>query len=123
MSSIMRWRSGLMGLSSIEKTPVSHGVEPHDLETGSSLRSRRHPFRTSPRPSPRLPRERFSPYVDTRRRLKRLKCARSGHSPTPGKQTKLDAQPRLAMRPTEVEQLATGLGACSLQEREHRAVF
>jgi hypothetical protein len=36
---------------------------------------------------------------------------------------KLNAQPRLAMRPTEVEQLATGLGACSLQEREHRAVF
>src|SRR6202035_1330442 len=33
MSSIMRWRSGLMGFSSIAKTPVSHGVEPHDLET------------------------------------------------------------------------------------------
>src|ERR1700733_9264420 len=29
----MRWRSGLMGFSSIAKTPVSHGVEPHDLET------------------------------------------------------------------------------------------
>jgi hypothetical protein len=25
-----------MGLSDIAKTPVSHGVEPHDLETGSS---------------------------------------------------------------------------------------
>src|ERR1700733_9561099 len=67
MSSIMGWRSGLMGLSDIAKAPVSHGVEPHDLETGSSLRSRRHPFRTSCRPSPRLPRERFSPYVDTGR--------------------------------------------------------
>src|SRR5271168_4039960 len=33
MSSIMRWRNGLMGFSSIAKTPVSHGVEPHDLET------------------------------------------------------------------------------------------
>src|ERR1700745_3208075 len=68
MSSIMRWRSGLMGLSDIAKAPVSHGVEPHDLETGSSLRSRRHPLRTSCRPSPRLPRARFSPYVDMRRR-------------------------------------------------------
>ena len=26
MSSIMRWRNGLMGLSSIAKAPVSHGV-------------------------------------------------------------------------------------------------
>src|SRR5271166_2608730 len=59
MSSIMRWRSGLMGLSDIAKAPVSHGVEPHDLETGSSLRSRRQSFGTSRRPSPRLPRERF----------------------------------------------------------------
>src|SRR5271157_2896174 len=33
MSSIMRWRNGLMGFSSIAKTPVSHGVEPHHLET------------------------------------------------------------------------------------------
>jgi hypothetical protein len=48
-----------MGLSDIAKAPLSHGVEPHDLETSSSLRSRRQPFRTSCRPSPRLPRERF----------------------------------------------------------------
>src|ERR1700733_14525643 len=27
MSSIMRWRNGLMGLSSIAKAPVSHGVQ------------------------------------------------------------------------------------------------
>src|SRR5580692_11828796 len=33
MSSIMRWRSELMGFSSIAKTSVSHGVDPHDLET------------------------------------------------------------------------------------------
>src|ERR1700749_1633496 len=37
MSSIMRWRNGLMGLSGITKAPVSHGVEPHDLETGLRL--------------------------------------------------------------------------------------
>src|SRR5271165_7297676 len=57
MSSIMRWRSGLMGWSDIAKPPVSHGVEPHDLETApsprvvlqfppSSSRSR-HPYRAS----------------------------------------------------------------------------
>jgi hypothetical protein len=44
-----------------------HGVEPQDLETGSSLRSHRHPFRASCRPSLRLPRERFSPHVDSGR--------------------------------------------------------
>src|SRR5580704_13796112 len=38
MSSIMRWRSGLMGLSDIAKAPVSHGVEPRDFETGPGLR-------------------------------------------------------------------------------------
>src|SRR5208337_582312 len=40
MPSIMRWRSGLMGLSDIAKAPVSHGVEPHDLETSPGLRVR-----------------------------------------------------------------------------------
>ncbi|MGO9431690.1 strawberry notch-like NTP hydrolase domain-containing protein, partial [Rhodoblastus sp.] len=34
MSSIMRWRNGLLGLSIIAKAPVSHGVEPHDHGTG-----------------------------------------------------------------------------------------
>jgi hypothetical protein len=38
MSSIKRCRSGLMGLSGIAKAPVWHGVEPHDLETGSGPR-------------------------------------------------------------------------------------
>jgi hypothetical protein len=38
MSSIMRWRNGLLGLSIIAKTPVSHGVEPHDFETGQPRR-------------------------------------------------------------------------------------
>src|SRR5271168_2321690 len=38
MSSIMRWRNGLMGLSVMAITPVSHGVsEPHDLETGRAI--------------------------------------------------------------------------------------
>src|SRR5271166_2344857 len=61
MSSIMRWRRGLMGLSDIAKAPVSHGVEPHDLETGPDLRVPRQP--TAPhRTSPPLPRERFRCY-------------------------------------------------------------
>src|SRR5271166_230396 len=38
MSSIMRWRKGLTGLSGIAKSPVSHGVEPHDPETGPGPR-------------------------------------------------------------------------------------
>src|SRR5580692_7349058 len=38
MSSIMRWRNGLMGLSVMAITPVSHEVsEPHDLETGRAI--------------------------------------------------------------------------------------
>jgi len=43
MSSIMRWRNGLMGLSDIAKAPVSHGVDPHDLETGPGPRVRSGP--------------------------------------------------------------------------------
>src|SRR5208283_4147528 len=50
MSSIMRCRSGLMGLSDIAKAPVSHGVEPHDLETGLELRVRSYLSRASPVP-------------------------------------------------------------------------
>src|ERR1700722_1751244 len=62
MSSIMRWRNGLMGLSVIAKAPVSHGVEPHDLETGPDLRVPLQPMACSPgRSPPPLPRERFSP--------------------------------------------------------------
>jgi hypothetical protein len=38
MSSIMRWRNGLLGLSIIAKAPVSHGVEPHYLETDLARR-------------------------------------------------------------------------------------
>src|ERR1700722_7001720 len=38
MSSIMRWRNGLMGLSVMAITPVSHEVsEPHDFETGRAI--------------------------------------------------------------------------------------
>src|ERR1700677_890964 len=38
MSSIMRWRNGLMGLSVMAITPVSHEVsETHDLETGRAI--------------------------------------------------------------------------------------
>src|ERR1700760_1379730 len=38
MSSIMRGRNGLMGLSVMAITPVSHEVsEPHDLETGRAI--------------------------------------------------------------------------------------
>src|ERR1700681_2443723 len=38
MSSIMRWRNGLTGLSVMAITPVSHEVsEPHDLETGRAI--------------------------------------------------------------------------------------
>src|ERR1700690_4438772 len=34
----MRWRNGLMGLSVMAITPVSHEVsEPHDLETGRAI--------------------------------------------------------------------------------------
>jgi hypothetical protein len=34
----MRWRNGLMGLSVMAITPVSHEVlEPHDLETGRAV--------------------------------------------------------------------------------------
>jgi hypothetical protein len=34
----MRWRNGLMGLSVMAITPVSHEVsEPHDLETGQAI--------------------------------------------------------------------------------------
>jgi hypothetical protein len=67
MSSIMRWRNGLLGLSSIAKTPVSHGVEPHDLETGSGHLVALLPSESRRRRSPLLPRERFSPWVESGR--------------------------------------------------------
>src|SRR6516164_793087 len=49
MSSIKRCRSGLMGLADIAKAPVSHGVEPHDLETGLRLSRSSSFFRPSSR--------------------------------------------------------------------------
>jgi hypothetical protein len=66
MSSIMRWRNGLMGLSGIAKAPVSHGVEPHDLATGSDLRVSGQSLPSSIRTPPPLPRERFSPRAESR---------------------------------------------------------
>src|SRR5271166_6508100 len=62
MSSIMRCRKGLMGLSDIAKPPVSHGVvEPHDPETGLSPRVVLQLSPSSSPDRPPLPRERFSP--------------------------------------------------------------
>src|SRR5260370_27214420 len=84
MSSIMRWRSGLMGLSDIAKTPVSHGVEPHDFETGPGLRVPLSAHRPPAAHSPLLPRERFSPNVDT----SRPECANTGHSGTAWRQAR-----------------------------------
>src|SRR5580704_15993054 len=43
-----------MGLPDIAKAPVSHGVEPHDLETGLSLR-----FRLQPSEPPAGPRRSY----------------------------------------------------------------
>ena len=54
-----------MGLSDIAKTPVSHGVEPHDLETGRALALPFSPSRASAARSPPLPRERFSSRADS----------------------------------------------------------
>src|SRR5271165_2510878 len=67
MSSIMRWRSGLMGLSDIAKAPVSHRVEPHDFETGPGPRVVLQISPSSSRTRPPLPRERFSPWVNSGR--------------------------------------------------------
>src|SRR5882757_7246804 len=76
MSSIMRWRSGLMGLSDIAKTPVSHGVEPHDFETGPGLRVPLSAHRPPAAHSPLLPLERFSPNLSCGRRYR--SAGRSG---------------------------------------------
>ena len=65
MSSIMRCRSGLMGLSDIAKAPVSHGVEPHDLETGPRTSRPSQRFRSPSRRSPPLQRERFSSWAES----------------------------------------------------------
>src|SRR5208337_122875 len=54
-----------MGFSSIANAPVSHGVEPHDLETDPGLRLRLQPMARSPGRSPLLPRERFSPWAES----------------------------------------------------------
>src|SRR5271155_3167500 len=69
MSSIMRWRNGLMALSVMAITPVSHEVsEPHDLETGRAILFIPDLQPTSRAlPLGRLPRERFSPWGDSGR--------------------------------------------------------
>jgi hypothetical protein len=71
-----------MGFSSIAKTPVSHGVEPHDLETVRTFA-----FVFSSLKLPASPRRNYraSGFVLTsiRDMLKRLKRANSGRSPTP----------------------------------------
>src|SRR6516165_6050986 len=54
-----------MGLSGIAKAPVSHGVEPHDLETGGLALASALAFRLYRSSlSPPLPRERFSARVE-----------------------------------------------------------
>src|SRR5580692_11466 len=60
MSSIMRWRNGLMGLSSIAKAPVSHGVQ-NPMILRQSDASRCPGLQTPHADSRRTPRERFSP--------------------------------------------------------------
>src|SRR5271156_2794580 len=83
MSSIMRWRNGLMGLSVMAITPVSHEVsEPHDLETGRAILFI--PIQSTSRALPlgRLPRERFSPWVETRRSLTTGRRLRQFHWPS-----------------------------------------
>src|ERR1700722_12087566 len=60
MSSIMRWRNGLMGLSSIAKAPVSHGVQ-NPMILRQSDASRCPGLQTPHADARRPPRERFSP--------------------------------------------------------------
>src|SRR6516162_9926192 len=56
-----------MGLSGIAKAPVSHGVEPHDLETGGLALASALAFRLYRSSlSPPLPRERFSARAESR---------------------------------------------------------
>ena len=59
MSSIIRWRNGLMGFLDIESSCLAWGCEPHDLETGLGFLVCPYPHPLSAR-SPPLPRERFS---------------------------------------------------------------
>src|ERR1700726_2939710 len=80
MSSIMRWRNRLMGLSVMAITPVSHEVsEPHDLETGRAILFTPTSNPTRARPLGPLPRERFSPWgiADGRDRRVRMQSART----------------------------------------------
>src|SRR6516225_5332586 len=73
-----------MGLSGIAKAPVSHGVEPHDLETGGLALASALAFRLYRSSlSPPLPRERFSARVESRPILFGVETsalADSGHS-------------------------------------------
>src|SRR5580704_5353040 len=99
MSSIMRWRNGLMGLSDIAKAPVSHGVEPHDLETGPRLRVPPQSFSPSSRPSPTLPRERFRSWAGDRAFMSRENALADlsvsfSHTSTPDFLWRAPARPR-----------------------------
>src|SRR5271166_3701140 len=80
-----------MGLSDIAKAPVSHGVEPHDLETGPSL-----PVVLSRTPSP----------------LARRPYRASGLVPLREAE---DAGPSKALRPTRAHKVV-GCVTCSLPQ-------
>jgi hypothetical protein len=79
---------------------------------------RRQPGAFANSPAPLRPRS----AVTALRRHQPSRKRKQRSFPHTWQQTRLDPQPRLAM-PMEVERLATGSGACSLQEREHRVVF
>src|SRR6516162_4757937 len=68
-----------MGLSGIAKAPVSHGVEPHDLETGGLALASALAFRLYRSSlSPPLPRERFSAWVEGGRTLSDPRSSQKG---------------------------------------------
>src|SRR5580704_2913188 len=76
MSSIMRWRNGLMGLSVMAITPVSHEVsEPHDLETGRAIL-------LIPTSNPPRARSRWGVYRESGLVLGGIAVARRRHSTT-----------------------------------------
>src|SRR5271154_7203082 len=106
MSSIMRWRDGLMGLSVMAITPVSHEVsEPHDLETGRAIL-------LIPTSNPPRARSRWGVYresglvlggiaVTRRERSERQQCANSGRSANGS------IQPKTHFRSPNAERLRT----------------
>jgi hypothetical protein len=79
----MRWRNGLMGLSVMAITPVSHEVsEPHDLETGRAILFIPTSNPTRALPLGRLPRKRVSPWVGSGRRQDAfVSCVVAGLAP------------------------------------------